>query len=59
MCLIIMMVIGIKQLLSNTWSSIHEKVKQTETEFKKSVAYIKKTRVIEKYILQKHLPLST
>ena len=54
-----MMVIGIKQLLSNTWSSIHEKVKQTETEFKKSVAYIKKTRVIEKYILQKHLPLST
>ena len=59
MCLIIMMVIGIKQLLSNTWSSIHEKVKQTETELKKSVAYIKKTRVIEKYILRKHLPLST
>ena len=59
MCLIIMMVVGIKQLLSNTWSSIHEKVKQTETELKKSVAYIKKTRVIEKYILRKHLPLST
>ena len=59
MCLIIMMVIGIKQLLSSTWSSIHEKVKQTETELKKSVAYIKKTRVIEKYILRKHLPLST
>ena len=59
MCLIIMMVIGIKQLLSNTWSSIHEKVKQTETELKKNVAYIKKTRVIEKYILRKHLPLST
>ena len=54
-----MMVVGIKQLLSNTWSSIHEKVKQTETELKKSVAYIKKTRVIEKYILRKHLPLST
>ena len=59
MCLIIMMVVGIKQLLSNTWSSIHEKVKQTETELKKNVAYIKKTRVIEKYILRKHLPLST
>ena len=54
-----MMVVGIKQLLSNTWSSIHEKVKQTETELKKNVAYIKKTRVIEKYILRKHLPLST
>ena len=28
MCLIMMMVIGIRQQLSNTWGLIHEKVKQ-------------------------------
>ena len=42
MCLSIMMVICIKQHLSNIWGSIHEKVKSnTEAEFKKSVAYKK------------------
>ena len=41
MCLIIIMVIGIRQYLSNTWSSIHEKLSNAEAELKKSVAYIK------------------
>ena len=34
--------ICIKQHLSNIWSSIHEKINNTETELKKSVAYKKK-----------------
>ena len=34
-----MMLICIKQHLNNIWSSIHEKVSNTEAEFKKSVAY--------------------
>ena len=38
-CFAMTMVIGIKQHLSNTWNSIHEKA---EAELKKSVAYIKK-----------------
>ena len=41
MCLIIMMVIDIKQHLSNIWSSIQEKLSNTEAELKKSVAYKK------------------
>ena len=40
--IIIIMVIGIRQYLSNTWRSIHEKLSNTEAELKKSVAYIKK-----------------
>ena len=41
MCLIIMMVIDIKQHLSNIWSSIQEKLSNTEAELKKIVAYKK------------------
>ena len=41
MCLIIMMVIDIKQHLRNIWSSIQEKLSNTEAELKKSVAYKK------------------
>ena len=37
-----MVLICIKQHLSNIWSSIHEKLSNTEAELKKSVAYIKK-----------------
>ena len=36
-----MMVIDIKQHLSNIWSSIQEKLSNTEAELKKSVAYKK------------------
>ena len=36
-----MMLICIKQHLSKNWSSIHEKVENTETELKKNVAYKK------------------
>ena len=36
-----MMLTCIKQHLSNTWSSIHEKITNTEIELKKSVAYKK------------------
>ena len=35
------MLICIKQHLSNIWSSIHEKLRTTEAELKKSVAYEK------------------
>ena len=49
MCLNIMMVICIKQQLSNIWSSIDEKVKQRWGWVEKSVAYLKK-RVIRKNI---------
>ena len=42
MCLIIMMVISIKQHLSNIWISIHEIFNNTEAQLKKSVAYKKK-----------------
>ena len=38
-----MMLIYIKQNLSNIWSLIHEKVKHTEAELKKSVAYMKRS----------------
>ena len=41
MSLRIMIVICIKQHLSNTWSSVHEKLSNTEAELKKSVAYKK------------------
>ena len=41
MCLIIMMVIGIKQHLSNILSSIHEKIKQHWDWVKKSFAFKK------------------
>ena len=41
MCLIIMMVICIKQHLSNIWSSIHGKVKQHWGVVEKSVALSK------------------
>ena len=42
----IMIVICIKRHLSNIWSSIHEKVHEsnTEAELKKRVAYTKKKR---------------
>ena len=36
MCISLMMVIYIKQHVSNIWSSIHEKVKNTEAELKKA-----------------------
>ena len=36
------MLIFIKQHLSNIWSSTHEKLSSTEAKFKKSVAYWKK-----------------
>ena len=37
-----MMVIGVKQYLSNTWTSIHKKkLSNTEAELKKSVVYSK------------------
>ena len=41
MCLSVMMVICVKQHLSNIWSSIHEKVKKHWGWVEKSVAYIK------------------
>ena len=44
-CLDAMMVICIKQHLSNTWSLIHEKVKQNWGWFKKSVAYKKSVHI--------------
>ena len=40
--LTMMMLICIKQHLSNIWSSFHEKLSNTEAELKKSVAYKKK-----------------
>ena len=40
-----MMLICIKQHLSNIWSSIHKKLSNTETELKKSVAYKKACRL--------------
>ena len=42
-CISMMMLICIKQHLSNIWSSIHEKVKQHRGLVEKSVAYDKKT----------------
>ena len=44
-CLSMIMLVGMKQHLSNIWSSIHEKVKQDWDREKKSVAY-KKVLVI-------------
>ena len=42
-CLSMMMLLSIKQHLSNIiWSSIHEKLSNTEVELNKSVAYSKK-----------------
>ena len=41
-CLSMMMLICIKQHLSNIWSSVHEKLSNTEAELKKNVAYKKK-----------------
>ena len=41
MCLSVMMVISIKQHLSNIWSPIHAKVKNIEAELNKSVAFKK------------------
>ena len=46
-CLSMMMLICIKQHLSNIWSSIHEKLSNTEAELKKSVAYKKKRAYLE------------
>ena len=43
-----MMIICIKQHLSNIWSSVHEKAKQHWGRVEKSVAY-KKKRVISHY----------
>ena len=40
-CISKMMVICTKQHLNNIWSSIHEKLSNTEDELKKGVAYIK------------------
>ena len=41
-----MMLICIKQHLSNSWSSIHEKQSNTEAELKKCVAYKKSVKAI-------------
>ena len=43
-CVSMMMLLCIKQHLSNIWSSIYEKLSKTEAELKKSVAYTKKAR---------------
>ena len=40
-CLSMMMLKCIEQHLSNIWSSTHEKLSNTDTELKKSVAYKK------------------
>ena len=45
-CLSMMMLICIKQHLSNSWSSIHEKQSNTEAELKKCVAYKKSVKAI-------------
>ena len=42
-CLTLMMLIFIKRHLSNIWSSVHEKVSNTEAELKKSVGYTRKS----------------
>ena len=47
----------IKQHLSNLWSSIYEKLSNTEAELKKSVAYIRKKRVMDKKCRQQKLKL--
>ena len=49
MCLSIMMATCIKQHLSNIWSSIHEKVNNTEAELKKSVTYKKSIYFCKKF----------
>ena len=41
-CLNMMMLICIKQHISNIWSSIHEKLNNTEAGLKKGIAYKKK-----------------
>ena len=48
-----MMVLCIKQKLSNIWSSNHEKVKKlsnTDTELKKSIAYKKACNLLWKLL---------
>ena len=40
-CLIMTILICIKQHLSNTWTSIHERLNNTDAKLKKSVAYKK------------------
>ena len=55
MCLIIMMVISIKQHLSNIWISIHEIFNNTEAQLKKSVAYKKKACYRLSKMLRKNL----
>ena len=49
MCLSIMIATCIKQHLSNIWSSIHEKVDNTEAELKKSVTYKKSIYFCKKF----------
>ena len=55
MCLSIMMVICTKQHLSNILSSIHEKVKKTEAELKKRVAYKEKHVIRSSLTFQNHI----
>ena len=51
-CLSMMMLLCIKENLSNIWSWIYEKVKNTEAELKKSIAYKKKVyfSVLTKFV---------
>ena len=51
-CLTIMMLVCIKQNLSNIWSSIHEKVKQYQGYAEKSVAY-KKPCILKTFLNNK------
>ena len=50
-----MMALYIKQHLSNFWSSIHEKLRNTEAELKKGAAYEKKRVVNYDFIIQSFL----
>ena len=38
--------ICIKQRLNNIWSTVHEKLSNTEAELKKSVAYVKSVHIL-------------
>ena len=59
MCLSIMMVLCIKQHLSNIWSSIMTKLSNTEAELKKRNAYKKKSVIdLSKVLLQSKLNYS-
>ena len=53
MCLIIMMVIVIKQHLSNIWNSIHEKGKQHWGWVKKKHCFYKKACIVALFVESK------